>query len=94
MTRRLPGWKADTDAIRSVLMSEWNPIGVDVPDDEYDSYIPLIYRMIQEHKSVDQLSLALSDIESERMGLQANQQRNRRVADLLLKVVQSNPRLE
>ena len=89
MTRRLPGWKTDPEAIRRILLDDWNPIGVDVPDDEYDSYIPLIHRMIQQRNSVDQLTLALGNIESERMGLQVNKQQNRRVAKLLLELAVS-----
>jgi hypothetical protein len=40
MTKEPRDWKADVDAIRRVLMPEWDPIGCGAPDDEYDSYFP------------------------------------------------------
>ncbi len=90
MTRRLPGWKSDIEAIRQILLSDWNPIGFDVPDDEYDEYIPQLYQMIRNQASVDQLSHHLSQVESDRIGLTAIQERNHRVAELLLKLALSD----
>ena len=42
----LPDDSRDLDeAIREILFSEWDPIGVNdvAPDNEYDSYVPTIY---------------------------------------------------
>jgi len=70
-------------AIHDVLISEWDPIGVgDEPlaQDEYDSYIPVIYRLISE--GVDDLTIArhLEQIETESMGLSPSGDRNMQVA--------------
>lgn len=77
-------WKADVDAIRPILMSEWNPIGCDVPDDEYDLYIPEIYRLIQARASIEELASCLQEIETQRICLPARPDVNWRVAKMLL----------
>jgi len=77
-------WKADVDAIRPILMSEWDPIGCGVPDDEYDGYIPEIYNLMQARVSVEELASRLQDIETQRMGLLAQPEVDRRVAKMLL----------
>lgn len=77
-------WKADVDAIRSILMAEWNPIGCGVPDDEYDAYIPVIYLLMQARVSFGELAARLQQIETERMGLQGRPEVNRRVGKMLL----------
>ena len=87
MTKKLRNWKGDVDAIRRVLMAEWDPIGCGVPDDEYDSYIPVIYRLLQERVSAIQLSVHLQELETKEMGLQpANKDACNRTAEALLKL--------
>ena len=80
-------WKADVDAIRRILMSEWAPIGCGVPDDEYDGYIPAIYDLILSRVSIEKLAAILQEFETQRMGLSARPEVNRRVANLLLGVM-------
>ncbi len=90
MTKKLPNWKEDVNAIRRVLISEWDPIGCGVPDDEYDSYIPVIYRLMQQRLSADELASHLTNIETGSMGLSggpAVATRNRRVAEILLSLM-------
>jgi hypothetical protein len=77
-------WQADVDAIRSILLSEWDPIGCGVPDDEYDAYIPGIYRLMQARVSVAELASHLQEIETKRMGSPGRPEVNRRVAKALL----------
>jgi hypothetical protein len=91
MTKKPRNWKEDVDAIRKVLMSEWNPIGCGVPDDEYDGYIPVIYRLMQAQVGVEELASHLTKTEIESMGLSggpAVESRNRDVAERLLKLMQ------
>lgn len=90
MSKRPRNWKDDSEAVRRVLMSEWNPIGFEVPNDEYDSYIPVIYRLLQERVSVDTLAAHLEKIETEQIGLSARPDVNRRVAGVLLDLIDSN----
>jgi hypothetical protein len=77
-------WKADVDAIRSLLMAEWDPIGCGVPDDEYDRYIPTVYRLMQASVKEDVLAAYLTEIETQQIGLHARPEINHRVAKLLL----------
>ena len=65
-------------------MAEWDPIGCGVPDDEYDSYIPAIYQLMQLPASVERLADYLQEVETKSMGLTARSDVNRRVATLLL----------
>ena len=81
-------WKADVDAIRPILMSEWDPIGCGVPDDEYDGYIPMIYHFMQSRSTVDELASHLQDIETKKICLPARPDVNKRVAKLLLDLME------
>jgi hypothetical protein len=60
------------DKIRSVLMDEWDPIGVqDCPEaaDEYDRYIGGIYGLIQRGSSAGEISAHLRKMEVDEMGM-------------------------
>ena len=90
MRKKPHNWKEDVDAIRRVLMSEWDPIDCGVPDDEYDGYIPVIYRLLQQRVGVDELASHLTKIETENMGLSGGPavvSRNHRVAASLLRLM-------
>lgn len=88
MSKQHRDWKADVDAIRKVLMTEWDPIGCGVPDDEYDRYIPVIYRLMQGNASIIELAAHLEQLETQMMGLSANPESNRRVAKKLLDLIE------
>jgi hypothetical protein len=63
-------WLAIQDQIRSVLNTEWDPIGVaDIVDDEYDMYIGCIYSLLAGSVSEQAIAEHLLSIEIERMGL-------------------------
>ena len=76
-------------AIRRILLRDWDPIGVaDLPQaqDEYDSYIAEVYGLLirrePRHKLVDFLWWA----ETEHMALCGNRSRTEQVADRLLNI--------
>ena len=57
--------------IRRVLLEDWDPIGVrEVPEaqDEYDSYVGGVYRLLAEGASARILAEHLYAIETDRMG--------------------------
>jgi hypothetical protein len=59
-------------AIRRILMSEWDPIGVnDTPEaaDEYDGYIGSVLDLLNAKASSDDVAAYLRKVETERMGL-------------------------
>jgi hypothetical protein len=88
MSTRSRDWKADVDAIRRILISEWDPIGCGVPEDEYDSYIPAVYRLMQSRAGAEALASHLEKLETESMGLRADPARSRRVAQMLLDLME------
>ena len=58
--------------IRAVLMSKWDPIGVnDTPEaaGEYDSYVGGIYELLERGVSEESIRSYLRNIEIEAMGM-------------------------
>ncbi len=58
-------------AIRTVLFREWDPIGVNnnpLLVDEYDSYIPSLYRILSGSRSAEELVNVLAEVER-RLGM-------------------------
>jgi hypothetical protein len=63
-------WIEIQEQIRTVLNSDWDPIGVaDAVDDEYDGYIGAIYSLLRRNESDEAIAKHLLSIEVERMGL-------------------------
>jgi hypothetical protein len=59
-------------SIRDALMRDWDPIGVsDVPEaqDEYDSYVGAVYRLLASGASVLAIAQHLARVEHDAMGL-------------------------
>jgi hypothetical protein len=88
MANKRRDWKADFNAIREILITEWGPVGCGVPEDEYDSYIPVIYRLLQGRAGVVGLASHLEELETHSMGLSANAERHRRVAEMVLRLIE------
>jgi hypothetical protein len=61
-------WKGRGAAgVRHLLMSEWDPIGVQgvvEAADEYDSYVGVVGRMLREGATADAIASYLSDVRS------------------------------
>jgi hypothetical protein len=54
-------------AIGAILLQYWDPIGIrDVPEmqDEYDSYVGPVYRLLASGASTDQIAKHLADVET------------------------------
>lgn len=71
-------------------MEHWDPIGVQreiTAQDEYDSYLPEIVRLLDGGTTTGQLAARLSDIASLEMGLVKVEQRDRFVAEQLLRLL-------
>ena len=59
------------DSIREVLIREWDPIhvqGVPEAQDEYDSYIGGVYRLLANGASESEIATHLPSVERESMG--------------------------
>jgi len=79
--------KSIQESIRQILLHDWDPIGVnDVPEaqDEYDSYVADVYRLLASRCSADQMTDHLLRLESEAMGLVPDRKRLRAVANKLI----------
>jgi hypothetical protein len=74
------------DSIRQVLYRDWNPIGVDsLPEDEYDSYIGPVYRILSGSRSEQELIEFLFRTERDTIGTSCeSQEQLRPVARRLL----------
>lgn len=77
------------EVIRRALLSEWDPIGVGaIPEakDEYDSYVPTIYRMLISGKLRHEIFDYLWWLETEHMGLIGDRQVTEKFADRLMRI--------
>jgi hypothetical protein len=86
MSNRSERAKEIQEAIRQVLLHEWDPIGVsDIPEaqDEYDSYVGGIYRLLASGASEYQIIERLYNLETVDMGLPGNREGLKRVAEKL-----------
>ena len=73
--------------IRMVLMDEWDPIGVSgIPEaaDEYDGYVPTIYKLLIRRAPVHEVFDYLWRVETEDMGLCGSRQATESVATHLV----------
>lgn len=73
--------------VDEVLYYVWDPIGVATSPaarDEYQRYLPDVFTMLQAGMDASSIAAHLDDITTDRMGLDANLQHSKRVAELLL----------
>ena len=74
------------EAIRMVLLCEWDPIGIaHIPEaqDEYDGYVSEIYGMLIRHSTKQELFEHLWWIETQHMGLYGNRLKTEAIAERL-----------
>lgn len=77
---------ADFMLIRTVLIRDWEPIICNelLPDNEYDSYIPEIIRLLRSDCSSEQLAVYLQHVERDYMEVETDPERTTRVASKLI----------
>jgi len=76
-------------AIRQSLLREWDPIGVGAvseAQDEYDAYVPSIYKILIMHKTPQQIFDYLWRLETEHMGLTGDRQATEKFAERLMRI--------
>ena len=77
------------EAIKNILLNEWDPIGVsdiDEANDEYDSYVPALYKMLLTRKPVHEIFAYLWQLETEHMELSGDRQHTEMIAERLLSI--------
>ncbi|MBE3871752.1 hypothetical protein HJ160_23905 [Vibrio parahaemolyticus] len=80
--------------IASILWNDWDPIGVNDGendwDDEYDSYVPNIFRLALEGRDASRIARSLSSSIEQNMGLSASLQHDLKIAH---KIVEAKVRI-
>jgi hypothetical protein len=74
-------------AIKEVLLNEWDPIGVKEiaeAQDEYDGYVPTIYKMLIQQRTEQEIFDYLWWAETDHMGLAGNRQATEAFAERLV----------
>jgi tetratricopeptide (TPR) repeat protein len=77
------------EAIRRALLKEWDPIGVSgiaQAQDEYDSYVPTIYKMLISRKPRHEVFDYLWWLETEHMALTGNRRATEGFVDRLMQI--------
>jgi hypothetical protein len=78
-------------AVKEVLFREWDPIGVNsnpACDDEYDSYVSAIVRLLQAEADEYKIAEHLRSLQRVSMGLSsANVERDHRTARKLISLI-------
>ena len=86
---------SELEAIKSLLLHEWDPIGVsDVAEarDEYDAYALQVYKMVRENPDADAIARYLNWVVTSRMLLSGNLDQDRAIAIKVLKTYESGDR--
>ena len=76
------------ESIRHILFYDWDPIGINdsALDDEYNSYVGGIYRLLASGASEYQIIERLFQLETISMGLNGNRERLKNIAEKLMKL--------
>lgn len=84
--------KAFYEELARILWEDWDPIGVYEPnaewDDEYDSYVPHIFRLAIEGKDAVRIANSLSASVKQNMGLNTAKGHDLKIAKLMVKTKQ------
>lgn len=77
------------EEIQKIFLKEWDPIGIqDIPEaqDEYDSYVSDIYKLIQSKRTESEVFDYLWGIETGHMGLSGDKKHTQTIAHRLFKL--------
>ncbi len=76
------------ESIRHILFYDWDPIGINdsAPDNEYDSYVGGIYRLLASCVSEYQIIEHLRQLEIVKMEVSSNREKLKDVAEKLMKL--------
>ena len=79
------------EAIKQAILKEWDPIGVGgIPEaqDEYDSYVPGVYKLLITRRPKHEVFDYLWTLETQHMGLTGDRQATEYFAERLLRIPQ------
>lgn len=83
------------EAIRQILYRDWDPIGVcgAAPEDEYDSYIGGVYRILASSRSEEALVQFLAGAFADLLGSQVSPSSERQLRPVAKKLLELDVRL-
>jgi hypothetical protein len=76
--------KAETRAINTILWRDWDPIGCGVPEDEYESYVWPVYKLLMEGAPRGEVAEHLREVADVYITLPVPEARLHLVVDKLL----------
>ena len=76
--------KAKSRAINAILWRDWDPIGCGVPEDEYESYVWPVYKLLIDGAPRAELAAYLRWAAEDNMTVSVPHERLERVLDKLL----------
>ena len=81
--------KAFYKKVAEILWDKWDPIGVNDGDnewdDEYDSYVPHIFRLAIEGNDAFRIAASLTSSVEQNIGLGPDKEQDQKVAELIVK---------
>lgn len=76
--------KAETKAINTILWQDWDPIGCGVPEDEYESYVWPVYKLLNDGSSPEEVAEELRYIADTYITMSVPEERLKTVVDKLM----------
>lgn len=76
--------KAETRVINAILWRDWDPIGCGVPEDEYESYVWPVYKLLIDGADRESVAEHLRLVACENVGLSVPEKRLSLVVDKLM----------
>lgn len=76
-------------SIGDILHNQWDPLGIsdtNCPEDEYETYVPVIYRLAMEIDCIEELVEHLSRIACETIGVETNLHNDKKAARLIMAI--------
>lgn len=82
-------------SIGYILRNQWDPLGISEtnnPEDEYENYVPVVYRLALEIDCIEELVEHLSRIACETIGVETNLHNDKKAARLIMAIKRFNIR--
>ena len=82
-------------SIGYILHNQWDPLGIsdtNSPVDEYENYVPVVYRLAMEIDCIEELVEHLSHIACETIGVETNLHNDKKAARLIMAIKRFNIR--
>jgi len=86
---RLDRFKKYHDTVRQALLNDWDPIGIRKEpgaQDEYDSYIPMVCKLLMTKRPVHEVFDYLWRLETEHMRLTGTRRETEQFAERLMRI--------